>query len=72
MKIERLFCAVLGHRYVVVRVLNPGARKVGCTRCKEAWGMHDSTRSFVPWDSELEAFYAPGWPLPKLWETDER
>jgi hypothetical protein len=22
--------------------------------------MHDGTRSFVPWDAELEALYAPG------------
>lgn len=26
-------------------------------------GMHDRTRTFVPWDSELEAMYAPGGPL---------
>ena len=58
--LERLLCAVLGHRYVVERVLNHGARKVGCTRCRNHWAMHDSTRSFVPWDGEFEALYAPG------------
>lgn len=58
--LERLLCAVLGHRYVVERVLNHGARKVGCTRCRNHWAMHDGTRSFVPWDGEFEAFYAPG------------
>ena len=57
---ERLFCAALGHRYVVERVMNPGARKVGCTRCGKQWAMHDETRSFVQWDGEFEAFYAPG------------
>ncbi len=58
--LERLLCAVLGHRYVVERVLNHGARKVGCTRCNSHWAMHDGTRSFVRWDGEFEEFYAPG------------
>lgn len=58
--LERLICAAFGHRYVVERVLNHGARKVGCTRCCKHWAMHDGTRSFVPWDGEFEEFYAPG------------
>lgn len=60
---ERLFCAVLGHRYVVERELNPRTRKVGCTRCQRKWAMHDPTRTFEPWDLEFEALYAPGGPL---------
>ena len=43
--LERLICAVFGHRYVVERVLSHGARKVGCTRCGKHWAMHDGTRS---------------------------
>lgn len=58
--INRVICGVIGHRYVVERVLNYGARKVGCTRCGCKWGMHDATHSFVPWDGELEEFYARG------------
>ena len=58
--LERLICAVFGHRYIVERVLNPGARKVGCTRCDKHWAMHDGTRSFLPWDAEFEALYALG------------
>lgn len=58
--LERLLCAVLGHRYVVERVMNHGARKVGCTLCDRHWAMHDGTRSFVQWDGEFEALYAPG------------
>ena len=58
--LERLICAVFGHRYVVERVLNHGARKVGCTRCGKHWAMHDGTRSLVQWDGEFEAMYAPG------------
>ncbi len=57
---ERLLCAVLGHRYVVERVLNDRARKVGCTRCSCKWAMHDPTRVFVPWDSDFEELYGPG------------
>lgn len=58
--IEKLLCAVFGHRYVVERVLSHGARKVVCTRCSKHWAMHDGTRSFVPWDGEFEEYYAPG------------
>ena len=57
--LKRLICAVIGHQYRVLRRMNPGARKVGCDRCGCTWGMHDATRSFVPWDGELEALYAP-------------
>ena len=57
--ISKLLCAIFGHRYVIERVLNAGARKVGCTRCRSHWAMHDETRSFVQWDGEFEAFYAP-------------
>ena len=55
--LERLMCAVFGHKYFVEREF-VGARKVGCTRCLMKWGMHDGTRSSVPWDEELEAFYS--------------
>lgn len=58
--LERLICAAIGHRYVVERVLNHGARKIGCTRCGKQWAMHDGTRSFVPWNGEFDALYAPG------------
>ena len=58
--VKRLMCAAFGHNYVVERVLNHGARKVGCTRCGKHWAMHDETRSFVPWDGDFEAMYAPG------------
>ena len=58
--LERILCAVFGHRYVVERVLNDRARKVGCTRCGRQWAMHDPTRTFVPWDGEFEELYGPG------------
>ena len=56
---NKLLCWIFWHRLFVLRVLNPGARKVGCERCKQEFGMHDSTRSFVPWDNEFEEFYKP-------------
>lgn len=55
--IERILCAVFGHRYVVTRVFNPGARQVECTRCRRLWAMHDGTRVFVEWDGEFEQMY---------------
>jgi len=58
-----MLCAIFGHRYRVLRRMNPGARKVGCERCHSCWAMHDRTRAFVPWDSDIEAMYAPGGPL---------
>lgn len=57
---ERILCAIFGHRYVVERVLNDRARKVGCTRCDRKWAMHDPTQTFEPWDWEFESLYAPG------------
>lgn len=61
--VRRLACMVAGHKYRVARRMNPGARLVVCDRCRGAWGMHDATRAFVPWDADLEADYAPGGPL---------
>lgn len=58
--LKRSICAVFGHRYIIERVLNRGARKVGCTRCLAKWAMHDETRSFLPWDEEFEEMYATG------------
>lgn len=52
--LERILCAILGHRYVVERVMAPHWRKVGCARCRGQWSMHDPTRTFVPWDGEQE------------------
>lgn len=60
---RRLLCSIIGHQYRVVRRMTPGARKVGCDRCRQQWAMHDRTRAFVPWNGELEAMYAPGGPL---------
>lgn len=56
----RLCCLLFGHRFHVLRQMNPGARKVGCRRCDGTWAMHDRTRAFVPWNSEIESMYAPG------------
>ena len=61
--LRRLACLLAGHKYRISRVMNPGARKVTCERCRGVWGMHDNTQSFVPWDADLEAAYAPGGPL---------
>ena len=61
--VRRLACLLVGHKYYIARAMYPGERKVACKRCGGAWGMHDDTQSFVPWDADLEAAYAPGGPL---------
>ena len=54
-----MICKIFGHKYVVERVLNEGARKLGCTRCNRKWAMHDATKSLVDWDGEFEEMYSP-------------
>lgn len=54
---DRLLCALLGHKYVVLRRFSITSRQVGCTRCKCKWGMHDPTYSLIPWDKDLEDMY---------------
>lgn len=55
--IKKLICYVFGHRYFVIMRFGSGCRKVGCARCGNKWGMHDATRSFVEWDSELDELH---------------
>jgi hypothetical protein len=67
---KKIRCYLFGHDYHILRRINPGTRKLGCRRCGECFAMHDTTRSLIPWDQELEDIYAPGGPLdPK---TDPR
>jgi len=61
--IERIVCALAGHKYKTIRILDPYARKVGCTRCGQIWAMHYPTQSFVPWDADLENVYSDSGPL---------
>jgi hypothetical protein len=56
--IKKFICVILGHIYVIEKVMNYGARKIGCTRCGNQWAMHDGTRSFVEWDGEFDSLYA--------------
>ena len=55
--IERILCALLNHRYVVLMTFSPTSRKVGCTRCDKEWGMNDFERAFISWDNDLEEMY---------------
>lgn len=34
-----------------------GSRRVVCGCCRKSWGMHDETKSFIPWSGELEEMY---------------
>lgn len=73
--IERLMCALFGHRYITQLTFSPTSRKVGCTRCEREWAMNDSVRAFVDWSGEFEELYKFNgqWPKPKEWVglTDE-
>ena len=67
--IERLMCALLGHRYITQLTFSPTSRKVGCTRCEREWAMNDSVRAFVDWSGEFEELYKfnKQWPQSKEW-----
>lgn len=67
--IERLMCALFGHKYVTQLTFSPTSRKVGCTRCEREWAMNDSVRAFVDWSGEFEDLYKFNgqWPKPKEW-----
>jgi hypothetical protein len=55
--IERIMCALFGHKYVVEKRLSSTSRKVGCTICNKKWAMNDDVRAFVPWDYDFEKLY---------------
>ena len=67
--IERLMCALFGHRYITQLTFSPTSRKVGCTRCEKEWAMNDSVRAFVDWSGEFEELYKFNgqWPKSKEW-----
>ena len=73
--IERLMCALFGHKYITQLTFSPTSRKVGCTRCEREWAMNDSVRAFVDWSGEFEELYKFNgqWPKSKEWVglTDE-
>lgn len=56
---KRLLCKLVFHRLVVVKKFPTpaGSKKLCCLRCGRFFGMCDSVRAFVPWDSELENMY---------------
>jgi hypothetical protein len=56
--IERLMCAIFGHKYTVEKHLSHYARKIGCTRCNRKWAMNDQIKAFVEWDGEFEEMYS--------------
>lgn len=54
--LRRLLCLIVGHQFFVVQEFGT-SRRVGCHCCDGDWGMHDDTRSFVPWGPDLEEMY---------------
>lgn len=54
-----LLCHLFFHKLIVLKEFRKygASRLVYCLRCKQHFGMHDETRSFVPWDASLEEMY---------------
>lgn len=59
MNFKKVICYVLGHEYAVEKQLNLSARKLTCKRCNAKFAMHDTTKSVVAWNDEIEQMYAP-------------
>lgn len=55
--IDKLLCFFFGHRYYVLQVFSPHARRVQCTRCRADWGMNDHVSALIDWDAEIEQLY---------------
>lgn len=55
--VEEVLCFLFGHRYTVIQEFGPSQRRVGCTRCRREWAMHDGEQAFLPWDGEFEELY---------------
>ena len=56
-RLQRLVCAVIGHRYLTALHFSPTHRIVACRRCYALYGMEDVTQSFLPWDDDLTQVY---------------
>lgn len=53
-----VLCYFFGHKFALVKQLTPHSRKIGCTRCRQMFGMNDDARAVIPWNRELEVMYA--------------
>lgn len=56
--LKRIICRIIGHKYRLLRRFSAVERKISCDRCGRTWGMHDTARALVPWDSDLDALHA--------------
>lgn len=65
-----MLCKLLGHKYIIVEQLSSSAKKIGCSECDKKWAMHAPTKSFLEWDEELAALYAPGGLLSQPHESE--
>ena len=60
--VNKLICALFGHRYYVIKTYSDSVRHIGCSRCGKEWGMHDGLQCLVEWDRELEIASEEAWP----------
>lgn len=52
-----VLCALCFHDYICIQTFTVTQRRIGCRYCRKTWGMHDATKSLIPWDAELEEMY---------------
>lgn len=55
--LNRLACAVLGHRIATHQVFTTETRRVICDCCGGDYAMNDRERILTPWNGEFAKFY---------------
>lgn len=50
-----IWCAIVGHKYALIRTITYSVREVKCKRCHAEFGMNDEAESILPLDADLRA-----------------
>lgn len=56
----KFLCWMLGHKLVITQKFSVSERRCYCHRCADMFAMNDSTKSFLPWDSDFHQMYEDG------------
>lgn len=57
MKINKLICFLIHHKYEKHQPLSRDSDMIICNRCQSKWAMNHSLKIILPWDSDLEDMY---------------
>lgn len=55
--LRQLVCNITGHRFVVTQEFHGNTRRMGCTRCRRSWAMHDEFKLLLPWCRDFHDLY---------------